>query len=102
MPVIILTEYDTKYYGVKFENEDLLKVQKFKNIYDTKNNILCVKPLERFFGKCDVSDMLTRAGVLDNLLVNANTILANVGEENNKHIYIYIYVGAGKIYFFHN
>ena len=30
MPVIILTEYDTKYYGVKIGNKDLIKVQVFK------------------------------------------------------------------------
>ena len=75
MPVISLTEYDTKNYGVKLENKDLIKVQKFKIFFDNEKNVLCVKPLERFFGKCDVSDMLTRAGFLDKLVVNRNTIL---------------------------
>ena len=48
MPVISLTKYDTICYGVIIENNDLVKVQKLKNIYDNENNILCVKPLETF------------------------------------------------------
>ena len=39
MPVLSLSEYDTKCYGVKIERKYLNKVQNFKNIYDNKNNI---------------------------------------------------------------
>ena len=43
MPIIHLTEQDTKSYGVKIENNELVEVQKFENIYDDENNIVCVK-----------------------------------------------------------
>ena len=54
MPVISLTEYITKLYGVIFENDDLVKIQKFKNFYDNENNILCIKALENFLGNFDI------------------------------------------------
>ena len=90
MPVISLTEYETKCYGVKIENKDLVKVQKFKNIFDNENNIFCVKPLKTFLGKCDVCNMLTRAGVLDKLVVNGNNSSLKISEENNKHKHVYV------------
>ena len=43
MPVKSSTVYDTKCYGVIIENDDLVEVQKFKNIYDEQKNILCIK-----------------------------------------------------------
>ena len=90
MPVISLTEYDTKCYGVKIENNDLVKVQKFENVFDNENSILCVKLSEKFFGKCDVSDMLPRAGVLEKLLLSGKFILLKMREENDKHNYLYV------------
>ena len=98
MPVISLTEYDTKCYGVKIENKDLVKVQKYKNVFDNENNILCVKPLEKFWGKCDVCNMLSKEGVLDKAVINGNTILLKIGEENFKNRYVN--VGAIKVYSF--
>ena len=50
MTVIYLTEYNTRCYGVTFENNGCIKVQKFEDISDDENNIYCVKPLENFFG----------------------------------------------------
>ena len=98
MPVVPLTEYDTKCYAVKIENKDLVKVQKFKNTFDNENNILCVKPLEIFLGKCDVCNMLSRVGALDKSVFNGNTILLKISEENNKNKYEYF--GGDKIYSF--
>ena len=49
MPIIFLTEHDTKSYGVKVENNGFVRVQKSKNIFNKENNILCVKPLNFFW-----------------------------------------------------
>ena len=75
MPVVSLGGYDTKCYGMKIENIDLVKVQKYKIIYDYENNKLCVKPVKAFLGKYDVCNMLLRIGALDESVFNGNTIL---------------------------
>ena len=98
MPIIFLTKHDTKCYGVKIENNELVKVEKLTIIYDDGNNILCVKPLETFLGKCDVTNMLINIGRLDKSVFNGNTILLETSEENNKNRYVY--VGANEIYSF--
>ena len=65
MPIIYLTQHDTKSYEVKIGKNEPVKVQKFKNFYDDENNILCVKPLEKVLGKCDVTNMLIKLGSSD-------------------------------------
>ena len=49
MTIIYLTKHNTKPYEVKIENNDLIKVQKYKIIYNDENSITCVKPLEEIF-----------------------------------------------------
>ena len=46
MTVIYLTEYNTKCYGVTFQNNECIKVQEFKDISNDENNILYIKPLK--------------------------------------------------------
>ena len=65
MPIVYLFEHDSKFYGAKFEKTELVEVQKFEKIYDDENNILCVKHLKKFLGKCDVTKMLMKLGNLD-------------------------------------
>ena len=89
MPILFLTEHDTKSYGLKIENNELVKVQTFENIYDDENNILCVKPLETLLGKCEVCNMLLRLGALDKSVINGKTILLEISEENDKNKYVY-------------
>ena len=48
MPIISLTEHDTKSYGVKIEDDELVIVQKYRKIFDKENKILCVKPSKIF------------------------------------------------------
>ena len=48
MTVIYLTEYNTRCYGITFENNGRIKVPKFKDVSNYENNIFCVKPLEFF------------------------------------------------------
>ena len=50
MTVIYLTEYNSRCYGVTFENNGCIKIQKFEDISDDEKIIYCVKPLETFFG----------------------------------------------------
>ena len=75
MPIVYLTEQYTKSYGVKIENNELVKAQKFKNIFDKENMMLCVKPLEIFLCKCDVTDVLIKLGSLDKAVFSGKTIL---------------------------
>ena len=86
MPVTYFTEHDTKSHRVKIENNGLVKVQKFINIYDDENNILSTKPLKIFLGKCDVINMLMKLGNLDKSLFSRNTILLKISEENKKNL----------------
>ena len=44
MSVLLLTEYNTRCYGVTFQNNGWIKVQKFEDISDDEYNIYCVKP----------------------------------------------------------
>ena len=48
MTFIYLTEYNTKCYGVTFQNIGCVKVQKFKDISNDEDNILFIKPLKTF------------------------------------------------------
>ena len=98
MPVKSLTEYDTKCCRVEIENYDPVKVLKYKNTYDDVITLLCAKPLETFFGRCDVTNKLSKLGSLDDSVVKENTILLKISEKYNKNRYVYI--GRDKIYSF--
>ena len=56
----------------------LVEVKKLNIIYDDEKNMLCVKPLKIFLGKCDVRNMLLRIGALEEALFNRNTILLEI------------------------
>ena len=43
MTVLCLREYNTRCYGVTFQNNECVKVQKFKDISNHVKNILYVK-----------------------------------------------------------
>ena len=98
MTILSLTERDTKSYGVKNENDELVIVQNFKNIFDRENNILCVKTSKLFLGKCDATNMLIKFGSLDKSVFSGVIILLKKGAENNKNRYVY--VGGNKMYSF--
>ena len=51
MTIIYVTEKNTECYGVTFQNNGWIKVQKYEDISDDKNTIYCLKPLEIFLGK---------------------------------------------------
>ena len=51
MTFIYLTKHSTKCYGVTFQHNGYIKVQKFEDISADENNIYYVKPSEIFIGK---------------------------------------------------
>ena len=81
MTIIFITENNTKCYGVTFQNNGYVKIQKFEDNSHDKNIIYKVKPMETFLGKSQLCDQKVFDG---------NTILLKIGEENNKHKYVYI------------
>ena len=62
MTAIYLTEYDNRCYGVTFQRNGWIKLQKLEDITDDENNIYCVKALEVFLGKSEVCDITLMSG----------------------------------------
>ena len=46
--------------------------------------------METFVGKFQLSDMTEFLGAEDKKVLDGNTILLKIGEETNKHMYVYI------------
>ena len=88
MTVIYLTEYDTKCYGVTFQQNGCIKVQKFDDIPDDENNIYSVKPSGTVSSKSEVCDMTLMSGAFDKLVFDGNTILLKRSEEYGRHRYV--------------
>ena len=89
MTIIYVTEYNTKCYGVTFQNNGWIKVHKFEDISDDKKTIYCVEPLEILLGKSESCLMTALSGVFDKPVFDGNTILLKVSEKNDKHRYLY-------------
>ena len=64
MTIIYLAEHNCKCYGVTFENNTCVKVQKFKDISNDENNISYIKLLQAFIGKSQVCDMTRMSGLV--------------------------------------
>ena len=90
MTIIYITENNTKRYGVTFQNNGCVKVQKFEDISKYENTIYSVKPMETFLGKSQSCNMTALSGAFDKACFDGNTILLKVGLENGKHKYVYI------------
>ena len=89
MTIIYVTEYNTKCYGVIFQNTGWIKVQKFEDVSDDKNTIDCVKPLKIFLGNGELCLMTSLSGAFNKPLFDGNTSLLEISEENDKHRYLY-------------
>ena len=98
MTVILLPEYNTRCYGVTFQNNGSFIVQKLEDISNHENNIFCVKPLEIFVGKSKVCNMTKMSAALDKSVFDGNSILPKICEEKYK----YFYIGGDMIVFFPN
>ena len=81
MTIIYLTEYNTRFFGVTFEIIGCIKVQKCKDISNFENIIICVKPLEIFYGKSNVCDTTLMSGAFDKSVFDGKTILLKISEE---------------------
>ena len=44
MTVINIKEYNTECYGISFESNGWIKVQKYEDISNHENNIFCAQP----------------------------------------------------------
>ena len=90
MTIIYVTENNCQCYGVTFRNNGLIKVQKLKDTSDDENIIYEVNPMETFIGKSKLCNMTEFSGAEDKEVFNGNTILLEIGIENNRHRYVYI------------
>ena len=88
MMVLYLTEYNSKCYGVNFENNGCIKIQKLEDVSDHENNIFCVKALEKVLGKIEVCDTTLMSGAFDKSVFDGNNILHKMSEEYGKPRYI--------------
>ena len=88
MTIIYLTEYNCKCYGVTFENNGCVKVQKIRDISNYETNILRVKPLKPFLGKSDFCGMTEMSGAFDKTEFDGNTILLK--RSGKKRICIFV------------
>ena len=93
MTIIYITENNIKSLAVTFKNNGL--VQKFQDVSDDKNIIYEVNPMKSFIGKSQLCNMTEFSGAEDREVFNGNTILLEIGKENDKHRYVYI--GGDKI-----
>ena len=90
MTIIYVIENNCQCYGVTFRNNGWFRVQKLKDVSEDKNIIYEVNPMETFLGKSQLCDMTEFSGAEDKAVFNGNTILLQIGIENNKYRYVYI------------
>ena len=80
MTVIDLTDYNTTCYGVTFQKNGCVRVQKFEDIPDDEKNILCVKPLGTILSKSEICETPKVRGAYDEKIFHGNTILLKITE----------------------
>ena len=89
MTLIYVTEYNTKCYGVTFQNIGWIKVQKFEDISNDENTKYCVKPSKIFLGRSESCLITAMSGAFDKPVIDGSTILLELSEEIDKHRYLY-------------
>ena len=90
MTIIYITGTNCECYGVTFQNNGCIKVQKFEDISKDKKTIHSVKPMEIFLGKSQVCNLTMFSGAFDKKSIWWKHILLKISEENGKHKYVYI------------
>ena len=90
MNIIYMTQDNCVCYAVTHRNNNQFRVQKIENIDDDKKILYEVHPMGIFLGKSKCCMMTAFIGAFDRECFVGNTILLKIGEENNKHRYVYI------------
>ena len=90
MTIIYVTENNCQRYGITFRNNGRVRVQKFEDVSEDKNIIYEANPIETFTGKSQLCDITEFSGAEDKAVFNGNTILLQIGIENNRYRYVYI------------
>ena len=75
MAVKFLPEYNSKSYGVTFENNGCVKVQKIKDVSNCETKVIRVKPLKRILGKSDICRVTEKSCAFDKTKFDGNTVL---------------------------
>ena len=65
-------------------------MQKLQDVSEDKSIIYKINPIETFLGNSQLCNMTEFSGAGDKEVFDGNTILLKIGEENNKHRYVYI------------
>ena len=90
MTIIYVAENNCQRLAVTSENNGMIRVQKLEDVSEDKNIIYKVNPMETSIGKSQLCDMTEFSGARDKEVFDGYTILVKIGEENNKHRYVYI------------
>ena len=90
MTIIYITENKTECYVVTSQNKGWIKVQKVRDVGDDKDIIYEVNPMKTFIGNSQLCNMTEFSAAEDKEVFDGNTILLEIGKENNKHRYVYI------------
>ena len=85
MTIFFVTEKNCKCYGVTFQTNGYVKVQKFEDISSDESIIYCMKPMGIFLGKSQVCNMTMFSGAFDKKVFDGNTVLLKISEESNKN-----------------
>ena len=89
MTIIYTTENSCGCYGVTFQKNGCVKVQKIEDISTDENTIYCVKPMRMFLNKSQGCNMTRFFGALKKSVFDGNTILLKIGEKNGRYKYVY-------------
>ena len=90
MTIIYITENNCERYGVTFQNNGYVKVQKLEDVSEDKNIIYSVKAMRIFLGKSHVCIVTMFSGAFHKNVLDGNTILLKISEENGKQNFLYI------------
>ena len=85
MTINYITENNCERYGVTFQNNGYVKLQKFEDFSNDENSFYHVKPLRIILGKSQVYNMNMFSGGLNKPAFDGNAILLEKIEENGMH-----------------
>ena len=90
MTILYITENNCERYGVTFQNNGYVKVQKFEDISNNEKTIYSVKQMKIFLSKSQVCNMTMFSGAFDKKVFDGNIVLLRISEENGKQKNIFI------------